>query len=160
MNETPAALDAEDKEMLNNLPSSNRRLSCDGAPSWSLLRENTRLACPVQEIPRRRRRRRESRVFSQQRPKPKEEDDDDESARARKQADAREFDRDVASGLITVHRGRHPESFSFEILLTGRSASDSFKYGRGAVSRFVKKPGDVPVIEVEVLRCGPIFEPS
>jgi len=127
MNETPAVtLDAEDKEMLNNLPSSNRRLSSDGAPSWSLMRENTRLACPVQEIPRRRRR--ESRIFGQQQPKPKEEDDDDdEAARARKQADAREFDRDVASGLITVHRGRRrPESFSFEILLAGRSASDTF----------------------------------
>lgn len=146
MNETPAVtLDAEHKDMLNNLPSSNRRLSSYGAPSWSLMRENTRLACPVQEIPRRRRR--ESRIFGQQQPKPKEEDDDDdEAARARKQADAREFDRDVASGLITVHRGRRSQSFSFEILLAGRSASDTFNTRRSRLARentspvfFVKK---------------------
>lgn len=52
----------------------------------------------------------------------------DEAARARKQADEDDFNRAVASRLITLRRGpRRPENFRREILLTGRSASDSFK---------------------------------
>ena len=126
MNEKTVALDAQDEYLLNNISSSNRRLSCDGAPSWSLVEKKTILRCPVQQIPRRRRC--ASRVCSQQQSKPKEEDD--EAARARKQADVEDLNRDVESTLITIHRGRRPEGFTFEILLTGRSASDTFNTSR------------------------------
>jgi len=110
MNEKTVALDAQDEYLLNNISSSNRRLSCDGAPSWSLVEKKTILRC------------------RQQQSKPKEEDD--EAARARKQADVEDLNRDVESTLITIHRGRRPEGFTFEILLTGRSASDTFNTSR------------------------------
>ena len=50
-----------------------------------------------------------------------------EAARAHKQADEDDFNQAVASGLITIHRGpRRRDNMRQEILLTGRSASESF----------------------------------